>query len=431
MSNPGETAEMGQFWRQDDEDRKLWGTLKTKDTNEITLETCGSLMGIGERSMINIVGRIKGGQELVTLIKCFPFSTLNSFIGPDEEDAWPIQICLVNYMVKGIAFTEGEDIAFAEAILDISTMPKWVTPNLVELEMTKGSAGKYRMDVSVKDRDDEVAILKFRDEEIRISIRFKPKGESRFSGVISKYSVEDHCLLAIDKPDGTKVSLETILSITGIIMNLLSICCNETPAINRFMAHLEKGEISSADVFVRMRGHNVEKKEGYPYPALSFKDIGGVEGIAKWLEVTETYGPPVGLLTSNWFSDRGYNEDKLARVYTAVEGLLSRKKERTKARMSIEELAEFAEEMVPDFSSITDSAAEHWAKKVREIRDQTISHSDPVSTVTVDGRDIVKMTNILYLVGASFMLRETGMEEHRIEKYVQGCYQTLWFNDRR
>ena len=35
------------------------------------------------------------------------------------------------------------------------------------------------------------------------------------------------------------------------------------------------------------------------------------------------------------------------------------------------------------------------------------------------------MTNVLYMVGASFLLRGMGMGDEQIEKYIHGCRQTL------
>ena len=120
-------------------------------------------------------------------------------------------------------------------------------------------------------------------------------------------------------------SLDSILSATGAVLNLLSICCNETPIVDEFRVRIEKEDLFAAKAFVRMRGYNAETKEGFPYPAPTVNDIGGAKGIAKWLEVSEKYGTTVGLLTSNWFNERAYSEDKFARVYTAVEGLVREK----------------------------------------------------------------------------------------------------------
>ena len=424
-------TEHGLFWRQDNGQRKLWGTLRINKINEATLETFGSLIDNEGRPPSNIIGQIKGGFDWVTLINCFPINTQHSFPVRDGEIDWSHQTCFVNQAVEGIAFEEGKEVAFEEATLDISTLSKWVNPNLVELDLTGGSTRPYRINVSIKDRADETAILNFKGEEIRVSIRFIPKGGSHRRGVISKYSVEDHCLLAIERSDGSRMPLESILSVTGAILDLLSICCNETPGVNDFHVRYEKENRFPAKVFVRMRGYNAEKKEGFPYPAPDFDDIGGAKGIAKWLEVSEKYGPTVGLLTSNWFNDKAYNEDRFARMYTAVEGLVSRKKARNRAKMKSTELAEFVEEAVPGFSALTNCPADDWAERVKEIRDQRISHSDPSSTLAPNGRAIIMMTNLLFVAGASFLLREIGMENQHIEKYVQVCYQSMLLSDQQ
>ena len=41
------------------------------------------------------------------------------------------------------------------------------------------------------------------------------------------------------------------------------------------------------------------------------------------------------------------------------------------------------------------------------------------------------MTNILYAAGASFLLKEMGMGEEQIVKYIEGYYQSLPLRERR
>ena len=232
MENNESITEHGLFWRQDNDQRKLWGTLRINEINEAMLETFGSLIADEERLQSNIIGQIKGGGEWVTLINCLPINTQYSFPVWDGKTDWSHQTCLVNQVLEGIAFEEEEEVAFEEATLDISTLTKWVNPNLVELDLTEGTTRPYRINISVNDRADETAILNFKGEYIRVSIRFTPKEESGWRGATSRYSVEDHCLLAIERSDGSRMPLESIISVTGAILNLLSICCNETAIIS-------------------------------------------------------------------------------------------------------------------------------------------------------------------------------------------------------
>ena len=116
-------------------------------------------------------------------------------------------------------------------------------------------------------------------------------------------------------------------------------------------------------------------------------------------------------------------------MYAAVEGLLSRKKGRNRAKMKAIELAKFVQEAIPRFASITKRHPEEWAEKVKEIRDQKISHSDPISTVVTDGRTMHVMTNILYIAGASFLLREMSLGENQINGYIEECSRSLLMSE--
>ena len=403
-------TEYGRFWLRENEQRKLWGTLYVNEANKSTLETFGSLIGQSEEGLHTIVGQISSGQKLATLIDCFPTNTRNWIPVEEGESDWSRQTWLVNTVVEGIGFEKGKEIAFEQATLSISTLPKWANPNIVKV----AKFGSNRVNISIEDRADESKTVWFRGEKVKISLRFRAKQESKTRGVITRFSVEDHCCLIIERADGSKMPLDSIFSVAEAMQDLLSICCNETPTVTSLSVKYGKDEPSPAKVYARMRGNDAERKEGCPYPAFGLKDLGGMGGVARWIDLRERYGEAVAFLTSNWYNEKAYNEDKFSRMYVAVEGLLARKKKREKANMKTPELAEFVKKAIPSFSSITNRSPEQWAQKVKEIRDQKIGHSDPTSTVVTDGRQMDVMTNVLYIAGASFLLREMGLNEDQV-----------------
>ena len=200
-----------------------------------------------------------------------------------------------------------------------------------------------------------------------IGIRFQPKERMQHHGVITSYEVEDHCLLIIESADGSLMPLDSILPVAGVMLDLLSICCNETPKVDSFVVHRGETKYPPVNLYVRMRGYNVEGREGYPRSALRLEDLGGMERVARWFAVTERYGAAVTLLTSNWYNENAYTEDNLSRMYAAVEGLLSRKKKRKRSKMSSAELARFAEEAIPGFSSLINRPSKEWALRVKDV----------------------------------------------------------------
>ena len=337
MDNNKPITEHGLFWLQENEQRKLWGTLYVNEVSGSTLETFGSLIDPFEGSLHTIVGQTRSGREWVTLIDCFPTNTRNWGWSGDGQLDWSRQTYLVNGVLEGIGFERGEEIAFEQATLSISSLPKWANPNIVKLDYAKSTARHIRVNISIEDRADETTRVSFLGEEVQVSVRFQPKEESRLWGVITKYLIEDDCTLTMERPDGSKMTLKNILSVTKAIQDLLSICCNETPIVTSFSAHLENGSSRPAKIHARMRGNNAATREGHPYPALGLGDLGGIGGVAQWFKVVDRYGPAVTLLTSNWYNEKAYNEDKFSRMYTAVEGLLARKRNRTKAKITAAE----------------------------------------------------------------------------------------------
>ena len=413
-------SENGLFWLAENDENELWGTLRVNEFNEARLETFGSLISDRAEGRHRIIGRIRGGFEYVTLIDCFPINTQFSGMQWDGED-WSHQTCLVNKVVEGMGFEASEEINCEQTIVGISTLPKWVAPQIVEITYPEEWTRWSGVTVSKNERADETTRVRFEGIETEIKIRFNPKESWGTHGSLRSYSIEDHCTLILERADGSNMSFDEALSVTGSMQDLLSICCIETSKITSVSLMHEKDDFRILKAYVPMRGHKTESKERNSAPALSFNDIGRMNGVAKWLETSEEYGLPVRLLTSNWYNDGAYNEDKLSRMFTAVEGLLSRKKSRPRAKMKAEELANFVEDAVPGFQSVTDREAEEWAEKVKEIRDQRVSHSDPSSSLMPDGRTMHIMTNVLYTAGTAFLLKEMGMEQNQIAKYIQQC----------
>ena len=104
--------------------------------------------------------------------------------------------------------------------------------------------------------------------------------------------------------------LDSILSVAGAMLDFLSICSNETSTVTDFSVYYEKSKPRPIEVYAGMKGYDAGSKKGRPHPALDLKDLGGIEGVARWIEVRERYGTAVPLLTSIWYNGKSYNEDQ-------------------------------------------------------------------------------------------------------------------------
>lgn len=157
----------------------------------------------------------------------------------------------------------------------------------------------------------------------------------------------------LERTDGSRMPLTESLAVTGDIQDLLSVCCNETSTVTNLSFKYEKNVPRPIKAYVPLKGSKTERKVKATLPALSFEVIGGIGGVARWLETSEKYDLPVTLLTSNWYNDKAYNEDKLSRMFTAIEGLVSRKKNRKRASITVDELSKFVDDAIPQFKEIT------------------------------------------------------------------------------
>ena len=417
-------SEHGLFWVQNHDEKKLWGTLRINEINEATLETFGSLIDSAQEHTRTIVGLVKGGQTPVTLLKCLPTRTQHALGSLEDEPDWSHQTYRIHIVLEGIGLEGDEEPTFSEAVVNISTLPKWVNPNLVNVKFTRSPSGRPERELSIHEREDETLVKTFEGTDIKIAIRFIPTEGTDRRSRITKYSLEDDCFLVLQRADGGKLLLETITAVISRIQDLLTICCNEEAFLTSLYLEYEQDDWQHIKVFLRMKGYKSQQHRDEPFPALDFENIGQMEGIARWLEITEKYHPAAAVLTSHWYFDTAYIPDKLSRVYTALEGLNARKRNKTHAIISGKELGQFVDQAIPDFQKITNSSAEDWADKVKAVRDKAIAHLDPTDAPPADGPAFFRMANILYVAGACFLLREIGIEEPEIRTYIDRCRQS-------
>ena len=256
---------------------------------------------------------------------------------------------------------------------------------------------------------------------MQISLRFSPTLNTDKERGIERYLITEHCHLIIERADGSKMPLGDIFSVAGAILDFLSVCCNEISTVTDLSVRQEKDDKLPAKVYFRMMGGDIEPKKKLSFPALYLQDLGGMRGVAQWLKIKEKYGAPIRMLASNWYNEKAYFEDRFSRMYTAIESLIARKANRRKSNMTVDSLAQFVDEYIPDFLTITSRQPKEWATEVKDIRDKQVGHSDPASVLIADGRMIHVMTNLLYVAGASFLLRKMGMGRGQIDKYIAGC----------
>ena len=279
MNDKEHLSERGLFWLPGNDDKKVWGTLHVNEVGEAKVETFGALLPEWNDGQHRIVGKIKGGSEFVTLTDCFPVSTPVTMGEWDDEEDWSQQTCFVNAVIEGVKFDEGEEISFEQATVEISNLPKWTTPRVVELTFLEEGIKRSGVTVSKYEKPDETTRVCFEGNDIEVTIRFLPKENWGTSGSVRHYSIEDHCYLVIQGTDGNSMSLDEVVSVAGAIQDLLCVCCNETSAVTSLNVRCEKEKWPSNKAYVPMRGNTTERKESNSRPALSFNDIGRMTGV--------------------------------------------------------------------------------------------------------------------------------------------------------
>lgn len=162
-------------------------------------------------------------------------------------------------------------------------------------------------------------------------------------------------------------------------------------------------------------------------PLLSFEDIGGVEGVAKWIDVLRGRHVVRRALMTDMFLQPTFITDRTGHLITACEALMRHTGAGESGRLSLS--SSILRPLVNRAGSAfqTDIGdVEQWISKVSQIRNHYgIGHlqSNPNAP---ELEDVLVVNRQLSLLVTICLLKECGVPETTITKVVQRSQNTWW-----
>ena len=179
------------------------------------------------------------------------------------------------------------------------------------------------------------------------------------------------------------------------------------------LVHAAHGQV---ELYSRVAGAKAsdEAEDSYPPRMLfAFDDIGGVEGVAKWLETAERFGTVVRLLVSHWYFPDSYTQNRFRDIITAAEAFerIRTGKQNTPLKRAL--LTMLSEAGDAGRRLVTDATA--WASEIVKMRAVNVVH--PGLGKSVDAAKMFYLSESVYLLVMMALLRESEVTEQVLANF--------------
>ena len=115
-------------------------------------------------------------------------------------------------------------------------------------------------------------------------------------------------------------SLNDLRKLKSAIQRLLTLATNRPCLIEEVKVGIDTSKGTWMEHTIGDNLVDIDRTRS-PLPLFSYTDIGGIEGIAKWFDLYLTYGRAINSLTSSFYIDMLYAENRYANSISAIESI--------------------------------------------------------------------------------------------------------------
>ena len=311
----------------------------------------------------------------------------------------------VTVVLCGAFLNEEEPLVFSSATVRLGHMEEWV--NRSGLGVVYGYEGDSNLINSV-----QISYTPIKPDvtdtswgQIALTFPWELRGDHFVeSSVKHRCSVE----LRFTSPQ----TLETIFSFSSSLWHLLTIGIDSpTSILNMTLYH--PNERRRVDLYTQWNESGTQRSTETIHQRrmlLGFDDIGGLHGVARWLEVAGKYDTVIGTLVSHWYRPKMYVENRYMNVLVAAEKLLRIRLKKRSFKFATE-LKQLACETSGAFQALVGDI-DFWVKKVVQTRANRVVH--PGRHDAGDGWRLHLLAESIYLLVVLVLFRECDVPQDTI-----------------
>ena len=409
-----ETLELeGMFWLPGNPAKKVAGRFTFNDANGPELRLIGSLHDPNEvlsRHSGPVVtvpleelygsnidpSRIFGetNQGFVTLDNCWRKS--GTFGWPGSRR--PAQECYgARAVFLGTHLDEDSSIAFSGVSTKIQNLEYWTAMSLVRTTLHYSKENEELEEVRIIAGQPRELVAESALGEVRLSLGYTLKGDHIVETAVTQ---EQAIQLRFSEPK----PIAGILAISSSLRDVVTIGTN-TPVSIQSVSLSRTCSESPISFYTTLIGAVGQGSPHAPHPSeflFTFQDIGGLDGLAKWLEVAQKYRLVIDALLSPEYRSPWYAESRFFDAITAAEAFarIHGQYEHVN-RYKIKQLGRGSGE---PFEALVGDV-DKWADRVWDARRDDLVHRGLSETKP---RPLYAMAESLYFLVVLSLLRECG-----------------------
>ena len=420
----------GLFWRPEEPERKIAGRLRFDQTDGATLSLVEPMrFNATGVTRVPITDLLAGGPEagdaarllgmtesqVLTLDGCFP---AGSSMGSNLMIKRRYRVTTV---LTGVDLGREEPMSFTSASVELSNLASWV-----------GRSGLSADPVSSEDSEkpsglrftyEQVPAVETNTDDGSIAVRFpwrckwNPFGESL---------IEQECVFECRFPEPQP--LGKLMEVCQGLRNLVTICVQAPAAIlDAKLTHANfERPFGWYTEWIGAGSPSEKAIVERPKMALTYDDIGGLEGIRAWLKLANSYSVVIALLVSHSYVPPLYQEQRYFNAVVAAESLIRIRKQEQNIKNLKKELNDLAGKIDTLFVPLVGDRGK-WASEVVRTRDNYVVH--PGRRGSGDGYRLYLLSESIYLLVVLTLLRECGVSDDALTK-IQSHGNFRWLAEK-
>lgn len=451
----------GIFWLPSVSESSVAGRLTFNVAEGAELSLIGSLEGVesllsnDDQESRRIMG--VAGKRLLTLEGCVKAGSNMEMPG----------ILRDRYRVKqifsGVHFANEDSLEFIEVSFEVRHLAYWVGRSAITWSMTEHQASKRISNVSVDLDPLEPSSFQAGVGDLELGFSWGMFGDD----VLEK-GVRHRTYLSF-KPTAKRL-LDDLLKVCMAVQHLVTVGVDAAAPIEALTLKHEKHtrQIGSKtinepiELYAQLQGADSPgaEKRILPHEMLfTFDDLGGLEGLSRWLGVADKFEPVIGTLLAHRYISRTYMENRLQNAVFAAETfdrlrfpnrVQSHKVHKAKVDSIIaaapedhqkwlreqlafsneprliDRLVRLAQHAGPTFETLVSDPGE-WAKATKDARNRTVHRGRRGKQL--DGASLFSLAESVYFLVCLCLLRESGVSEEDLRK-VQTHRRFGWLRER-
>ena len=411
----------GTFWLAGKPERKVAGRLTFNDADGLELSLIGSLYD-SEELLKQLTGPVVGAPQdgmrsesvrilsettegYVTLDHCLQKSGSFPLFGvprPAQE------VYRSETAFLGAHFDEDDPLVFTGVRTRIQFLEHWVGLPTVSIDLDYDEKSKGIQQVRVTNTPREKLVTQTSLGELELAFKYKIMGDHIVESTIRQ---SNDIQLRFLEPQ----PLKDTIGVCTTLQDLVTIGVDAPVSIDRVtLMHADlEGPI---DFWAQPVG--IGAKEGIkpPHPdemPFTFEGIGGLQGIAKWLDVAQKYRLVISRLLSPLYRSPRYVEHRFFDAISAVETLARIRKQ--DQYINSHDIKKLGQDAGTAFKALVGSVGP-WTDSVLRARKYNVVHP---GLREGDSRPLYLLSESMYFLVVLSLLKECGVPDNALDR-IQG-----------